>query len=332
VGNLDLTSGLRFEGATRSTRVFLAYASVDKSAARDLYQRLKADGFLPWFDEANLLAGQLWELEIERSIHSSDFVVALLSKNSVGRAGYVNREIRMALDRADQMPRDQTFVIPVRIDKTKLPDNLRHVQFVDLYSDAGYRHLVAALGRSSALDNLRDEPRDFEYTGLIDANGWPLERTAPERGHLILDVREVNAHLIHELKRSPERIYELSADRFEELVAELLSRQGYSITRTPFSRDGGFDMYAARKDGLGEFLYLVECKRYTPPNKVGVNVVRSLRGVLSEKRATAAAVVTTSYFTAGAKAFRSEFEHQLALHDYIALQSWLQVRAKPDTA
>jgi restriction system protein len=91
-------------------------------------------------------------------------------------------------------------------------------------------------------------------------------------------------------------------------------------------------MYAAKKDGLGEFLYLVECKRYTPPLKVGVNVVRSLRGVLSERRATGAAVVTTSYFTSGAHAFRKQFEHQLKLHDYISLQEWLDVRVKRGTA
>lgn len=56
-------------------------------------------------------------------------------------------------------------------------------------------------------------------------------------------------------------------------------------------------IYAARKEGLGQFLYLIECKRYVRPNKVGVKVVRSLHGVLQSERATAGAIVTTSFFT-----------------------------------
>ncbi len=46
-------------------RAFLCHSSGDKVAVRDLYLRLKADGFLPWLDEENLIAGQDWEYEIK---------------------------------------------------------------------------------------------------------------------------------------------------------------------------------------------------------------------------------------------------------------------------
>jgi hypothetical protein len=77
------------------------------------------------------------------------------------------------------------------------------------------------------------------------------------------------------LDKSPDLLFQLPSRRFEELVAEILEKQGYEVDLTPASGDGGFDMYAAKKDGLGKFLYLVECKRYTPPNKVGVEIIRA---------------------------------------------------------
>ena len=46
----------------------------------------------------------------------------------------------------------------------------------------------------------------------------------------------------------------MSPRGFEELVAEMLSRLGYEVTLTPASRDGGKDIYAARRDHLGTFV------------------------------------------------------------------------------
>ncbi|MCE5319179.1 MAG: restriction endonuclease, partial [Parachlamydia sp.] len=120
-------------------------------------------------------------------------------------------------------------------------------------------------------------------------------------------------------------LYSLDPRKFEELVAEMLSQRGYEITLTPPSKDGGLDMYAARKDDLGSFLYLVECKRYTPPTKVGVSIVRSLYGVVQQKQANGGIVVTSSFFTKGAKEFQENVPHQMHLRDYLALQKWLGV-------
>jgi hypothetical protein len=39
-------------------RIFLCYSSGDKPAVRELYRRLRADGFEPWLDGVNLLPGQ----------------------------------------------------------------------------------------------------------------------------------------------------------------------------------------------------------------------------------------------------------------------------------
>ena len=166
--------------------------------------------------------------------------------------------------------------------------------------------------------------RNFRYAGVLGPDGAPVSSRNLRESRLVVDVASVNALLLRQLETEPAGWYALSPRRFEEIVAEILSLKGYDVSLTPATADGGFDIYAAKKDGLGEFLFLIECKRYTPPRKVGVQVVRQLRGVMDEFRAVGAAVVTTSYFTEPALEYQSRFEHELKLHDYVGLQRWLK--------
>lgn len=165
--------------------------------------------------------------------------------------------------------------------------------------------------------------REFTVPGILGPDGLPATRESPAFRQVVLDITSTNEIVIELLKKQPDLAWSLPPRKFEEIVAELLSKQGYDVELTPASGDGGFDMYAAKKEGLGRFLYLVECKRYRPPNKVGVEIVRSLHGVIQAKRATAGAIVTTSFFTGGAKEYQQALQYQLHLHDYLVLQHWI---------
>lgn len=174
-------------------------------------------------------------------------------------------------------------------------------------------------------DELTRGIREFSRPGILGPDGRPLPEHSEVQSRIILDVSQANEEILHMLRESPEKWHGLPPRKFEEVVAELLGRLGYTVELTPVSADGGFDMYAAKRDSLGEFLFLVECKRFVPPHKVGVEIVRSLQGVLSDHRANGAAIVTTSFFTAGAREFQNRFQHQLKLHDYLMLQKWLHM-------
>lgn len=65
----------------------------------------------------------------------------------------------------------------------------------------------------------------------------------------------------------------------EERCARVLTARGWSVERTPRSRDGGIDLIANKMDevGLEQTIY-VQCKDYARP--VSVEVVRELIGVL----------------------------------------------------
>jgi YVTN family beta-propeller protein len=126
-------------------RLFLCHSSVDKSSVRTFYQRLQNDKFDPWLDEENLLPGQDWEHEIKKAVRGTDVVLVCLSRVSVERAGFANKEIKFALDVADEKPEGTIFIIPVKLEECNIPDRLRRWHWVNLFEERGYEKLLRAL-------------------------------------------------------------------------------------------------------------------------------------------------------------------------------------------
>jgi formylglycine-generating enzyme required for sulfatase activity len=129
----------------RRLRVFLCHASGDKPAVRDLYRRLCADGIEPWLDEEDLLSGQDWQREILRAVRAADVVIVCLSRASITKAGYVQKEIKFALDVADEQPEGAIFLIPLRLEACEVPERLSRWQWVNLFDDSGYERLMRSL-------------------------------------------------------------------------------------------------------------------------------------------------------------------------------------------
>lgn len=95
------------------------------------------------------------------------------------------------------------------------------------------------------------------------------------------------------------RIRALSWSRFETLVGEAYRRQGYSVSRPSGNGpDGGVDL-VLRRDGN---TLLVQCKQWKAW-KVGVKVIREMYGVMTDKKAHGAIVVTSGVFTEAARTF-----------------------------
>lgn len=149
--------------------------------------------------------------------------------------------------------------------------------------------------------------------------------------NLRIDLEEINDELIRHLARHPHLMRELDPRKFETLIAELLKAKGYEIELTQPSKDGGRDILAIRRDDIGTALTLVECKRYAAHNKVGVEIVRGLYGVLEAEKATRGLIATTSYFTKGATSFRDTVQFRLGLADFDVLRGMLSQFKKKQT-
>jgi hypothetical protein len=133
---------------SRPLRVFLCHSSRDKFIARDLYERLSKDGFNPWLDEESLVPGQNWLEEIPKAVRTSDVVIVCLSGGSINKEGYVNKEIKIALDVADEKPEGAIFVIPLKFEDCKVPDRLSRWHWVNFFGDErekAYGRLMRAL-------------------------------------------------------------------------------------------------------------------------------------------------------------------------------------------
>lgn len=138
-------------------QVFLCHSSGDKAAVRKLYSDIVTLGFTPWLDELRLLPGQDWKAEIRKAIRKTDVVIVCLSKKSVTKSGFVQAEIKYALDIADEQPEGTIFIIPLRLEECKVPDRLSQWQWVDYYKENGRDQLQRALRTRAATLEFRED-------------------------------------------------------------------------------------------------------------------------------------------------------------------------------
>ena len=130
---------------------FLCYAKEDKLIIREFSQRLKATGWIdPWFDEEDILPGQVWKDSVINAVRQSHAVVVFLSKVAVLSEGFFQKELKLALDTAAEKPDGTIFIIPIRIDECDVPEMLMKYQYVDYFGDNEqktrvYSSLIASL-------------------------------------------------------------------------------------------------------------------------------------------------------------------------------------------
>lgn len=134
----------------RQTKVFLIHAHSDKEAVHKLYAHMVKEGINAWLDVEQLQPGQDWQHEIRRAILKSDVVIVCLSRGFDRQQGYRHEELKIALDKANLLPEDEIFIIPVRLEKCDMPDSLRHLHRVDLFEPDGYRKLIRTLRKHVA--------------------------------------------------------------------------------------------------------------------------------------------------------------------------------------
>jgi CheY-like chemotaxis protein len=114
----------------------------------------------------------------------------------------------------------------------------------------------------------------------------------------------VNGSFLSRLQRYSD-IWHITPNEFEQLVAELLDKEGFDVLWIPGGSDQGIDIIAGSRDHD----FLIDVKRYR--GAVGVELVRSVCGVATtigyerSGRITHGGIITSSRFTHKAEAFRN---------------------------
>jgi restriction endonuclease Mrr len=185
----------------------------------------------------------------------------------------------------------------------------------DLRVSADYLHAIEV---GSAV------PKPEEFEAILHLLGNAIGARQAD-GKVARSIAPIQKELLRRVSISPQKVFELQPREFEELVAEILDKMGLEVRLTPQTRDGGRDILATFQSPVGELLTIVECKRYSPENPVGIAIVERMLYTIREKdRASLGMIVTTSRFSEDAAATAARYQYQLLLRDYGHLREWLR--------
>ena len=97
-------------------RVFISYARKDEKRIKGHVGLLRAAGVDAFLDTRGLEPGDVWERVLEENVKSCDRMIVFWSKKAA-KSEWVRREYQQAIDHGLR-------VVPVRLDRTRLPEDL----------------------------------------------------------------------------------------------------------------------------------------------------------------------------------------------------------------
>ncbi len=118
--------------------IFISYASADRQQAETLAQGLKAQGWTVWWDRT-IPAGRTFDEVIEEALDAAKGVIVLWSEKSV-KSSWVRTEAQEGADR--------NILIPVLIEKVRIPLAFRRIQAANLigwdgsYTESSFQELL----------------------------------------------------------------------------------------------------------------------------------------------------------------------------------------------
>lgn len=141
------------------SRVFLSYCSKDRYFVADLARRLADEGIDVWYDQWEIRVGDSIVDKINQGIASSDYLIIVLSKNSV-TSRWVREELAAATVRTIQK---DAFLLPVLLEDCDIPELLRHRRYANFEDDSegAFKELI------SVITSRRQPPETSEKDATI---------------------------------------------------------------------------------------------------------------------------------------------------------------------
>lgn len=181
-----------------------------------------------------------------------------------------------------------------------------------------------------------EEPvTEEEKTSIEEVNSIILDEIYNNKSEVpnsdtIIVLSPINDAVLKYLADHPKELYNLKPGMFEDVMTEIYRRLGYNVQKTKKTRDGGKDILIRKSDILGDFIYYVECKRFSPNRAIGVGIVRDFCGAVNIDRVNGGIIATTSYFSKDARRLivNEKLGYQIQMHDFKKIQSMLKVVTK----
>ncbi|MCM3748104.1 toll/interleukin-1 receptor domain-containing protein [Paenibacillus pasadenensis] len=134
----------RFMSEGTGKKIFISHSSLDKPMARLLATDLVEAGHCPWLDEWQIKIGESIPGSISNALMDSDFVLVLLSKNSL-ESLWVEQEWQSKY--WDEINEKKVKILPVLLEDCKIPELLKTKKYADFRDDyeKGLRELLISL-------------------------------------------------------------------------------------------------------------------------------------------------------------------------------------------
>jgi len=101
--------------------IFLGHAREDKTKVHAIYKELVEIGLHPWLDIESLKPGENWDSSIREAIARSSIFLACLSRHSIDKNGYVQKELRLALSELEKKAFNCAYFYPLMLDSSEIP-------------------------------------------------------------------------------------------------------------------------------------------------------------------------------------------------------------------
>ena len=141
----------------------------------------------------------------------------------------------------------------------------------------------------------------------------------------IIEVVDFSPVFIRWLKEDPKRIAELAPDKFEDLIADRLTKIGLNVEKTGTTNtpDGGIDLIATPKNSLFPYVLAAQIKHSRSNRKVSAGVVRDFRGAITSLSVDIGMIVTNTDFTSTAEWTARQLPKLIRLRNLEDIKSWL---------
>lgn len=211
-----------------SPQIFLSYAREDRATVAEFYEKLAAAGFKPWMDVKDIPPDERWENSITRALREADFVLVFLSEHATSKRGFIQKEIRSALETLKYALEDDIYLIPIRLDDCPIPEPLIAYQVLSIYEESAWDRLLKAIsvgverrGKVTLRETLEEEldrPHLFvamPFSGeMEDVYFYGIQRAADATGFLCkrIDEESFTGYVLQQMKASIETSSAVIAD------------------------------------------------------------------------------------------------------------------------
>jgi hypothetical protein len=145
--------------------IFISYAHEDQERVRPLVSVLMAQGLSVWWDE-EIPTATRWRSVIRKKLDQADCVVVVWSRNSVA-SDFVLDEAQEGLDRR--------ILVPVLIDKVRIPHGFGQVQAADLSGADTYLRSLESAKLLQAIRSVLETQRQLSAPPRRPpATGWAV--------------------------------------------------------------------------------------------------------------------------------------------------------------